>query len=233
MDAGGGPFKNVSKTPLVLGQWVKAAAGSKNKVELVIVNNQAAPSIPTGGTLKLIYWQAAVHLNPHFAGGTKDQDASRIFYEPLAGYADGNHTTALERWLTGYVNGSAGFFTRINLGLADRYAAAVADGRVLLPPFVMGGAAMARGLGVYAPHRPPVLSGGSFDRFAATASGAIPEWARPMVTGTDLRMRDRQHTQQREHGALITKSTRNDARGCRIGHERRGDRIHHALDGLK
>ena len=39
-----------------------------------------------GGTLKLIYWQAAVHLNPHFAGGTKDQDASRIFYEPLAGY---------------------------------------------------------------------------------------------------------------------------------------------------
>ncbi len=39
-----------------------------------------------GGTLKLIYWQASVHLNPHFAGGTKDQDASRIFYEPLAGY---------------------------------------------------------------------------------------------------------------------------------------------------
>lgn len=44
-----------------------------------------------GGTLKLIYWQAAVHLNPHFAGGTKDQDASRIFYEPLAGWdSEGN-----------------------------------------------------------------------------------------------------------------------------------------------
>lgn len=44
-----------------------------------------------GGTLKLIYWQAAVHLNPHFAGGTKDQDASRIFYEPLAGWdTEGN-----------------------------------------------------------------------------------------------------------------------------------------------
>lgn len=45
---GQGPFKNVSKTPLVLGQWVK---GTKNKVDLVIVNNEAAPSIPTGGKL--------------------------------------------------------------------------------------------------------------------------------------------------------------------------------------
>jgi branched-chain amino acid transport system substrate-binding protein len=48
---GAGPMKNVSKTPLVLGQWVK---GTKNKVELVIVNNEAAPTIPTGGALKLI-----------------------------------------------------------------------------------------------------------------------------------------------------------------------------------
>ena len=51
---GGGPFKNVSKTPLVLGQWVKAPAGSKNKVELVIVNNAAATSIPTAGKLTLL-----------------------------------------------------------------------------------------------------------------------------------------------------------------------------------
>ena len=44
-----------------------------------------------GGTLKLIYWQGSVHLNPHYAGGTKDQDASRIFYEPLAGWdGEGN-----------------------------------------------------------------------------------------------------------------------------------------------
>jgi len=48
---GAGPMKNVSKTPLVLGQWGK---GAKYRNELVIVNNQAAPSIPTGGTLKLI-----------------------------------------------------------------------------------------------------------------------------------------------------------------------------------
>ena len=48
---GQGPFKNVSKTPLVLGQWVK---GKKHKYELVIVNNQAAAAIPAGGKMKLI-----------------------------------------------------------------------------------------------------------------------------------------------------------------------------------
>ena len=59
---------------------------------------QTAPAIPYtptkrggGGTLKILYWQAAVHLNPHYAGGTKDQDASRVFYEPLAGWdSEGN-----------------------------------------------------------------------------------------------------------------------------------------------
>ena len=48
---GAGPMKNVSKTPLVLGQWVK---GTKNKVVLVIVNNEAAKNIPTGGALALM-----------------------------------------------------------------------------------------------------------------------------------------------------------------------------------
>ena len=37
-----------------------------------------------GGALKVLWWQAPTLLNPHFAVGTKDQDASRIFYEPLA-----------------------------------------------------------------------------------------------------------------------------------------------------
>ena len=58
----------------------------------------AAPSFkyaPTkaggGGTLKLLWWQSPTLLNPHFAVGTKDQDGSRIFYEPLAGWdPDGN-----------------------------------------------------------------------------------------------------------------------------------------------
>jgi peptide/nickel transport system substrate-binding protein len=44
-----------------------------------------------GGVLKLLYWQAVTLLNPHFAIGTKDQEGSRIFYEPLAGWdAEGN-----------------------------------------------------------------------------------------------------------------------------------------------
>src|SRR5215467_6947900 len=44
-----------------------------------------------GGALKLMWWQAPTLLNPHFAVGTKDQEASRIFYEPLAGWdAEGN-----------------------------------------------------------------------------------------------------------------------------------------------
>jgi peptide/nickel transport system substrate-binding protein len=49
-----------------------------------------------GGALKMLYWQAATLLNPHFAVGTKDQEGSRIFYEPLAGWdADGNLTPVL------------------------------------------------------------------------------------------------------------------------------------------
>jgi len=44
-----------------------------------------------GGIVKTLWWQAPTLLNPHFANGTKDQDASRIFYEPLASYdPDGN-----------------------------------------------------------------------------------------------------------------------------------------------
>jgi peptide/nickel transport system substrate-binding protein len=39
-----------------------------------------------GGALKVLWWQGPTLLNPHFAVGTKDQDASRIFYEPLAGW---------------------------------------------------------------------------------------------------------------------------------------------------
>ncbi len=40
-----------------------------------------------GGLLKILYWQGATLLNPHFAVGTKDQDGSRLFYEPLAAWA--------------------------------------------------------------------------------------------------------------------------------------------------
>ncbi len=44
-----------------------------------------------GGPLKVLWWQGPTLLNPHFATGTKDQDGSRIFYEPLASWdPDGN-----------------------------------------------------------------------------------------------------------------------------------------------
>jgi peptide/nickel transport system substrate-binding protein len=44
-----------------------------------------------GGLLKLLWWQGPTLLNPHFATGIKDQDGSRLFYEPLAGWSpDGN-----------------------------------------------------------------------------------------------------------------------------------------------
>src|SRR6185437_3219524 len=49
-----------------------------------------------GGALKVLWWQGATLLNPHFAVGTKDQEGSRIFYEPLAGWdEDGNLVAAL------------------------------------------------------------------------------------------------------------------------------------------
>jgi peptide/nickel transport system substrate-binding protein len=44
-----------------------------------------------GGPLKVLWWQGATLLQPHFASGTKDQEGSRIFYEPLGAWdADGN-----------------------------------------------------------------------------------------------------------------------------------------------
>jgi len=48
---GQGPFKNVSKTPLVLGQWDK---GKKYKAELTIVNNEAYAGIPVAGKLRAL-----------------------------------------------------------------------------------------------------------------------------------------------------------------------------------
>lgn len=120
-----------------------------------------------------------------------------VDHEPLAGGADGNHDTGLERFLTGYVNGDAGFFTRIQMGLARAYDAALAEGRLKLPPFVMGSSGMARGLGVFAPYRPPVLNGASFERFTS-AVGEVPDWIGEMTRQTDARARDRRHPALRD-----------------------------------
>jgi peptide/nickel transport system substrate-binding protein len=59
-----------------------------------------------GGPLKTLWWQGATLLNPHFATGTKDQDGSRIFYEPLASWdPDGNLATTLAAEIPTVQNG--------------------------------------------------------------------------------------------------------------------------------
>ena len=48
------------------------------------------------GTLKLLWWQAPSHANAHLSTGTKDTDAARLFYEPLAAFdRDGNFVPIL------------------------------------------------------------------------------------------------------------------------------------------
>jgi peptide/nickel transport system substrate-binding protein len=59
-----------------------------------------------GGALKTLWWQGATLLNPYFAVGTKDQDGSRIFYEPLAGWdPDGNLSAVLAAEIPTVQNG--------------------------------------------------------------------------------------------------------------------------------
>jgi peptide/nickel transport system substrate-binding protein len=60
-----------------------------------------------GGALKLLWWQAPTLINPHFAVGTKDQEASRIFYEPLAAWdLDGNLAPVLAASIPSRENGA-------------------------------------------------------------------------------------------------------------------------------
>jgi len=62
-----------------------------------------------GGPLRVLWWQSPTLLNPHFATGTKDQDGSRIFYEPLAAYdPDGNLSPVLAADIPTVDNGGLG-----------------------------------------------------------------------------------------------------------------------------
>src|SRR5207237_5399031 len=78
-----------------------------------VAHAQATPTAykPTrrggGGLLKVLWWQGATLLNPHFAVGTKDQDGSRIFYEPLAAWdRDGNLRPVLAATIPGREDGT-------------------------------------------------------------------------------------------------------------------------------
>jgi peptide/nickel transport system substrate-binding protein len=60
-----------------------------------------------GGLLKVLWWQGPTLLNPHFAVGGKDQEGSRLFYEPLAGWdGDGNLRPVLAEAIPGREDGS-------------------------------------------------------------------------------------------------------------------------------
>jgi peptide/nickel transport system substrate-binding protein len=75
----------------------------------VAMAQSPSPYKPTkrgGGPLKLLWWQGPTLLNPHFATGTKDQDGSRLFYEPLASWdADGNLSLVLAAEVPSIQNG--------------------------------------------------------------------------------------------------------------------------------
>ncbi len=59
-----------------------------------------------GGRLRLLWWQAPTILNVHLAQGTKDYDASRVVYEPLAAFdPDGNFVPILAEEIPSYENG--------------------------------------------------------------------------------------------------------------------------------
>ncbi len=59
-----------------------------------------------GGALKVLWWQGATLLQPHFAQGTKDQEGSRIFYESLAVWDnDGNLVPILAEDIPTRANG--------------------------------------------------------------------------------------------------------------------------------
>ena len=78
---------------------------------VAMAQTKTAPYKPTkrggGGLLKVLWWQGATLLNPHFAVGTKDQDGSRFFYEPLANWdADGNLKPVLAASIPGREDGT-------------------------------------------------------------------------------------------------------------------------------
>ena len=84
------PRRDFVRRMLALGLTVPMAGMMLSHRGVAWAQSEAGPHSykPTkaggGGPLKLLFWQAATLLNPHFAVGTKDQQGCRIFYEPLA-----------------------------------------------------------------------------------------------------------------------------------------------------
>jgi len=95
----------------MVGLGLTAPMASMMLMHAGVANAQPAPAYkPTkrggGGTLKILFWQGATLLQPHFANGTKDQEGSRIFYEPLAVWDnDGNLVPILAAEIPSIANG--------------------------------------------------------------------------------------------------------------------------------
>jgi peptide/nickel transport system substrate-binding protein len=95
----------------MVGLGLTAPMASMLLLHAGIAQAETAPAYkPTkrggGGALKVLWWQGATLLNPHFAIGTKDQEGSRIFYEPLAGWDnEGNLVPVLAAEIPSVANG--------------------------------------------------------------------------------------------------------------------------------
>src|ERR1700750_7327 len=88
--AGGMSRRAFVRRMLAVGLAAPLAAQLLSHGGVAIAQSKAPPYKPTrrggGGLLKVLWWQGPTLLNPHFATGTKDQDGSRVFYEPLASW---------------------------------------------------------------------------------------------------------------------------------------------------
>ncbi len=82
------------------------AEGEATKEPVAEATEPPAAEAGGGGQLRLMWWQAPTIMNPHLSTGTKDFDASRLVYEPLADFdADGNGIPALAVEMPSLENG--------------------------------------------------------------------------------------------------------------------------------
>ena len=97
--AGRSSRRRFIQTMVGVGLTAPLAAQMLASAGLAQAQTPAATFAPTrrggGGQLRTLWWQAPTLLNPHFANGTKDQDAARVFYEPLAGFDPDGHVVPI------------------------------------------------------------------------------------------------------------------------------------------
>lgn len=94
------PFSIGSKLEFILGLSLVLILAACSGATTTVENATPAPTstateIPSlrgsGGTLRLLHWQAPDILNPHLAPANKDLEVSRIVYEPLASFDKDNN----------------------------------------------------------------------------------------------------------------------------------------------